>query len=313
MKPLDSRRSVAAALLLCLPLACAPSLAATASVMSYVDMQRDLSQLGVGISCAGNSAGFECDQAFDAPLLASDIDGVNTRVDFARALYRPGSTSVVPDGVLTGNARAYATAGSLHASVSVRLGGLGYSPGGGIRAFGYAQVEDRIKVTSSTLAPGTAVTFTTHLDISGMGQGDLYLRVRGSRDALSGLDQVFLDSTRSTSDTASLEDIHGQFTAYVGETLWLDYTLTAKARAHNLSWQQIDTSNGRAAGSDYGNSAYLYFASADPTVQWVAESGASYMTTAVPEPGTYALMLLGLPVLAGMARRRTQRMATEAP
>ena len=45
MKPLDSRRSVAAALLLCLPLACAPSLAATASVMSYVDMQRDLSQL----------------------------------------------------------------------------------------------------------------------------------------------------------------------------------------------------------------------------------------------------------------------------
>ena len=240
--------------------------------MSYVDMQRDLSQLGVGISCAGNSAGFECDQAFDAPLLASDIDGVNTRVDFARALYRPGSTSVAPDGVLTGNARA-----------------------------------------SSTLAPGTAVTFTTHLDISGMGQGDLYLRVRGSRDALSGLDQVFLDSTRSTSDTASLEDIHGQFTAYVGETLWLDYALTAKARAHNLSWQQIDTSNGRAAGSDYGNSAYLYFASADPTVQWVAESGASYMTTAVPEPGTYALMLLGLPVLAGMARRRTQRMATEAP
>ena len=82
--------------------------------MSYVDMQRDLSQLGVGISCAGNPEGFECDQAFDAPLLASDIDGVNTRVDFARALYRPGSTSVVPEGVLTGNARAYATALDQH-------------------------------------------------------------------------------------------------------------------------------------------------------------------------------------------------------
>lgn len=175
---------------------------------------------------------------------------------------------------------------------------------GGVTGLASVQVEDRIQVKSATLAQGTAVVLTTLLDVSGTGRGNLSLSIRGSRPGLPGIVGVFGDSNYTNSEGASLQSIAGQFTAYVGETLFIDYYLNASTGVSNAGWGALDVLNGRARTSNYGSSAYLYFASVDPSVQWVADSGASYRAAVVPEPGSYAMMLLGLTVLGGVAKRR---------
>lgn len=289
--------------------ASAPILAATATVISYVDSSYNPNGVGLGSCASGQTSGYDrkCHRLNDEPLLASDIDGVQTQVSFQRDLFLPGNTGQVPNYILEGTVSAYALPGSLHAKVEVQLNGFGGLISGGVTGLASVQVEDSIKVTSATLAKGTAVVLTTQLDVSGTGRGDLSLSIRGQRPGLPGFVGVFGDRNYADRDSESLQDIGGQFTAYVGETLFIDFYLRASAGVPNAGWKQIDVLNGRTARSDYGNSAYLYFASANPAVQWVADSGASYRVAVVPEPGTYAMMLFGLVALGAVARRRIVR------
>lgn len=284
----------------------APALAATATVISYVDSSFNPNGVGLGSCVSGESSSFDrkCHRLNDEPLLVTDPDGVRTQVSFQREIFLPSNTGQVPNRLLTGFAQAYALPGSLHAEVEVQVDGFGGGVSGGVTGLASAQIEDRIKVTSATLAKGTAVVLSTLLDVNGTGRGNLSLTIRGSRPGLPGLVGVFGESNYTDRDDESLESIGGQFTAYVGETLWLDYYLNASAGVSNAGWGQIDVLNGRARSSSYGNSAYLYFASADPAVQWVSDSGASYRVAVVPEPSTYAMMLLGLVGLGASARRK---------
>lgn len=289
--------------------ACAPALAATATAISFLNMSYEPNILGPNnTSCTSSNVSFyECDRVLDAPLLATDPDGVRSEVTFYREAYSPLGDGSTPDGILKGQARAYALPGSLHAEVEVQLTGRGYSPGNGISGFGYVAVEDRLRITSETLATGTAVVLNTQFAVGGQGRGSVGLSIRGSRPPIPGLAGVFGDSDNSNSNSISLDSISGQFTAYVGENLYLEYWLRASTGVSDGLWKPIDVLNGRNASSSYGNSAYLYFAAEDPSVQWVADSGASYRAAVVPEPGTYAMMLLGLAGLAAIARRRASR------
>jgi PEP-CTERM motif len=284
----------------------APALAATATVISYVDSSYNPNGVGIGSCVEGISSSYDrsCHRLNDAPLLATDPDGVETQVTFHRELFSPGNTGQVPNRVLDGTARAYALPGSLHANVEVRLDGFGGGIGGGVTGLASAQIEDRIKVSSATLAKDTAVVMTTQLDVSGKGRGNLSLTIRASRPGFSGLVRVFDDSNYTDSESESLQSIAGQFTAYVGESLYLDYYLNASTGVSNAGWTQIDVLNGRARNSDYGNSAYLYFASVDPAVEWISDSGALYRVAEVPEPRSWAMMLLGLAALGAIAKRR---------
>lgn len=310
MKHCTSIWPVAAALLL----AGAPALAATATVISYVDQSYNPNAVGLGSCVEGISSAYDrsCHRLNDEPLLATDPDGVRTQVVFERTLFLPGNTGQVPNRIVTGVAAAYARPGSLHADVEVQVNGSGGLVTGGVSGLASVQIDDRIQVTSATLAKGTAVALTTQLDVNGTGRGSLSLLIRGSRPGFPGLVGVFGDSNYTNSDSESLQSIAGQFTAYVGETLLLEYYLSASAGVSNAGWTEIDVLNGRARRSDYGSSAYLYFASADPAVQWVSDSGASYRVAVVPEPGSYATMLLGLFALGALAKRRSGRDSGQA-
>ena len=265
-------------------LASAPALAATAkaTVITYVGTSNSSSLNPSNAQCNSAFVVHECEQFIDAPLLATDPDGVRAQTVFRRdGIVPPQGGSQAP-GAAEGKATAYALPGSLHAEVEVQVYGAGYFPGQGAAGYGFAQIEDRLKITSSTLANGTAVTMATTMAINGEGRGSAYLRITTLRSTTINQTTTLVYEEDVASASADLESLSGQFIAYVGETLNLDFGLRASAGVNNFSWGPIDVINGRASSSKYGNSAYLYFASEDPNVQWVADSGASYMAAVVP-------------------------------
>lgn len=280
--------------------------AATAWVAAHVETVFNRLTLGPGnTSCSTNNILRECNQLVDEPLLGTDPDGVWVSSELYHDVFLPGNVSSVPNMVFTGNAIARARPGSLHASVEVKLVGTG---GGqpGMSAYGYVQIDDQIKVRSSSLADGTAVTLNALLDITGEGPGSVSLSVQGRRnDTFPWL--VLGDSDNASGTPRRIEDIGGSFTAFVGETLYVTYALRASNGVSTSGWQQIDVQNGRAAESSYGNSAYLYFSSADPGVDVFIQGASGYdyvQPPPVPEPETALLMLLGLGVVASVARVR---------
>lgn len=289
---------------------CAPVLAAKASTnataISFVNLSYAPRTLGPSnTSCTGSFVeGYACDRQIEAPLRSTDPDGVQTSVFFQHDFGTEGNTDYF---ILKGQARAYALPGSLHAEAEVWAVGSGGAPGWvpGVSAFGYVEAEDQIKVKSSTLAKGAPVNMTTFLDISGEGYGGVYLSIYTYRAGIRS--NLFGSGNNSPSAIDSLQDIHGAFTTHVGETLYLEYWLRASAGVSNYNWTQIDVLNGRHADSRYGNSAHLYFASLDPAVELGADSGASYVLAAVPEPSTYAMVLIGLLVVPAAANRRRSR------
>jgi hypothetical protein len=301
--------NLSAALLLAL--ASLSAQAATAWVGAHVETVFNRLTLGPGnTSCSTNNILRECNQLIDEPLLAGDPDGVWVSSELYHDVFLPGNVSAVPNMVFTGNAIARARPGSLHASAEVKLVGTGGGPPG-ISAYGYVEIDDQIKVRSSTLADGTAVTLSALLDITGLGPGSISLNVRGSRNGIFPW-LVFGDSDNASGTPRRLEDIGGSFTAFIGETLYVNYALRASTGVSTAGWQQIDVQNGRAAASTYGNSAYLYFSSADPAVDVFieGESGYDYVQPPpVPEPETVLLMLSGLGVVgfAALKRRRNLR------
>lgn len=104
--------SVASALLF----AGAPALAATATVISYVDRSYNPNAVGLGSCVEGITVAHDrsCHRLNDAPLLATDPDGVRTQILFQREVFLPANTGSVPNRILYGLATAYALPGSLH-------------------------------------------------------------------------------------------------------------------------------------------------------------------------------------------------------
>lgn len=242
----------------------------------------------------------------DQPLLTSDQDGVSTASNLRREVFAPTNTGSVQNFLLTGDAFALALPGSLHASVTVEVTGTGGAFVPGISGYGYAAVEDRITIRSSTLADGSAVTLNTIFDITGIGEGTLYLNVVGRRNGVQTV--LFGDTESSNSARRSIAGMGGSFIAFIGETLDVDYSLRASTGVSTAAWQADEVANGRASRSTYGNSAYLYFASADPAVDVYIDGLGGYdyvLAPAIPEPSTALLMLLGLVVVsAGALQRR---------
>ncbi len=301
--------SATAALALLAALASPLALAAKATVMAHVETVYEPIAIGPGnTSCSSNNVMRECHQLLDQALLVGDPDGVSTSSQLKRDVFGPGNNSGTPNFIMTGQANALARPGSLHAWVEVQVTGAGGVAASGISGYGYVAIEDQISVRSSTLANGTPVTLNALLDIEGSGAGALSLIVRGRRNGIFNVG-VFGDSNNASGVPRRIDDIAGSFTAFVGETLNLEYGLRAATGSSAAQWTEIDVLNGRTSLSSYGNSAYLYFSSADPAADVFVQglSGYDYLLPSpVPEPGTALAMLLGLGVIgmAALQRRR---------
>jgi len=299
----------------------APALAAKATVISYLGNSNS-SSLGPSSAQCGvfqSATGHECEMKVDVPLLPGTFEGlygfqgIVAQTTYVREGVVPPGVFGIGPGIATGTAQARALPGSLHAQVEVQLNGSAYFSGIGVGGYGYAEVEDKIKVRSATLADGTAVQMSAQLGIAGTGRGAASLRVDTLRSTTNNVSTTLVfDQDVASSSTDSLESLSGSFTAYVGESLNIVFALRASAGLSNAAWRSADVLNGRISSSSYGNSAYLYFASDDPSVQWVADSGASYRVAEIPEPGTYAMMLFGLVALGTFAKRRSPSVLVKA-
>lgn len=280
--------------------------AATATVYAHVETRYEPNVIGPGnTSCTTNNDTRECNRLLDQPLLVTDQNGVSTGSQLRREVFAATNTGGVPNFLLTGDAYALALPGSLHASVTVDVTGMGGAFVPGISGYGYAAVEDRIRIRSSTLDNGTAVTLSTVFNITGIGEGTLYLNVVGRRD---GIETVLFGGTESSNSAQrSIAGMGGSFIAFIGETLDVDYSLRASTGVSTAAWQADEVANGRTSQSIYGNSAYLYFASADPAVDVYIDGVGGYdyvQPPAIPEPHMALLMMLGLAVVSAGAMRR---------
>ena len=239
-------------------------MAATATVSTEVNSLFDPNGVTAQFGCGSDPT---CDRAAveNLPLLVSDPDGVSGASSVNYAFFAPDNTTGVPNFSYSGTAEAKASPGSLHASADVRVTGAGgASPAQGISARSHVMVIDQLKVISPTLADRTPVTLNVLLDITGQGRGRAGIVVRGRKAGFAGPVGLFGDDDIANSNLDSLDDISGQFTAEVGDTLRFEYFLQSSAGVSDSAWSATDILNGRTANSNYGNSAYLYFAAADP-------------------------------------------------
>lgn len=267
-----------------------PAMAATVTTASRLQLNTSLD------SACTNSATHACDRIVGAALLASDQDGVGTSLDERREFFAVGSVSPLPNYVFASTVAARATLGSLHASVQQSISG----PGGGtvptgISAAAEVKVTDQIRLTSGSLANGTPVTLQALFDVAGDGRGALGLTIRGNRNGNS-LGLVFGASDLASSFGDDLQDISGDFTAFIGETLQVEYELIARATSTTTAWNGLP----RSSSSNYGNSAFLYFSIANPGLdaQVIGLGGFNYAApSSVPLPPSGLVLLTSLGAL----------------
>jgi len=181
--------------------------AATASVYAQVETRYDPNVIGPSNTSCNNNDTRECNRLLDQPLLVTDQNGVSTTSHLRREVFAPTNTGGVPNFLLTGNTYALALPGSLHASFRVEVSGTDGAFVPGISGYGYAAVEDRIRIRSSTLADGTAVTLRTVFNITDIGEGTLYLNVVGRRNGIQTL--LFGDTESSNSARRSIAGMGG--------------------------------------------------------------------------------------------------------
>ena len=276
------------------------AMAATATISTEVNSLFDPNGVTSQSGC-GNHHTCDRDLVEDALLVLSDPDGVSTSSSVNYSYFSPSNSTSVPNFSYTGLAQAKALPGSLHASAEVQATGTGgTSPAGGVSGRSYVVVVDQLKVNSSTLANRTLVTLNAQLDVTGQGRGRVGLIVRGRKAGFFGLSGLFGDEDIAQTDLDNLLDLGGQFTAEVGDTLRLEYYLQASAGVSDAGWTAADRLNGRAANSNYGNSAFLYFSATDPSnVTLQGLSGHHYVRpNAVPLPAALWPFLSGMILLA---------------
>jgi len=114
------------------------------------------------------------------------------------------------------------------------------------------------------------------------------------------------NALNSSDSDESLGSLSGTISAHVGETLRVVYALRAMAGRSTGLWNADATQNGRSEVSNYGSSAYLYFAAADPSIDIILEGESGYdyaLPAVVPVPAAVALLAPGLLLMLGFRRR----------
>jgi PEP-CTERM motif len=194
--------------------------------------------------------------------------------------------------------------GMLKASSAASFGPR-FQPGVLGNAFSNASAgfNDEWLVQGAGLVAGTPVTllFTVHINGTHSGASTLYgtsqragaaVALVGRDVGVGGLSQNF----NWGSGTQSTGNYQWAYNTFVGRTVALSASLSTLASVDQYS----------SVGSmyaDFGHTINLYLAPSLAGVGSVSLGGHDYALPAVPEPATWAVMLLGLAVLGARLRR----------
>jgi hypothetical protein len=251
----------------------------------------------------------------------------------ARELRIASATSVFAGATISGS--SFAAPGVLKA----RIDGLAFvtpvepnvptiSNGTPVAAGDFSsRFQDTVLLSSATLAAGTPVQFVYTVDLHATSNGAGHAGPQfGGYDSGSFYFHYFL---RSSSGGAAIDSMYhypnGLYqkvpssslrfpitvNGVIGEvvTLGADLSLGADDRAGwygvgagNLSWY----GDVQETHLDASNTARFYLDAVTPGLDLIAESGHQYATTAVPEPGSWMLLALGLGTLCGITRRQSR-------
>ena len=163
---------------------------------------------------------------------------------------------------------------------------------------------DTVLVGGAGLAPGTPVSYQVEFDISGSLSRPVF--EMGGFLSVDGLAEVRLRDLTSFQEVSmnwdASKNTAGRYTltlnTQVGHSLGLSGMLFAGA--YVSSYAQL----GRSAVADLHHSAAYSLTPSVAGLNTVGASGHDFLAAPVPEPATWASLLLGLAVLGGLARVR---------
>ncbi len=180
--------------------------------------------------------------------------------------------------------------GQLHALVT----GSRSAGGNGANAAGELLVTDLCTITSSTLAQGTPVNVTFHLQVHVNFIHQANWTQNGFDDVTYTLGDVFTHSVHGELRDSATDTISFTQATAVGVSTYLTYSLLTTASA--------PADPGGTTTVDAFNTANLFVTSDTPGVDVTSGCGLVYASAPVPEPST--CLALGLGAIALVRRRR---------
>jgi hypothetical protein len=215
--------------------------------------------------------------------------------------------------VSKGGATALAdrSTGQLHAAAGATLLVAGYSYGFGADAT--AQFGDTLFFTHTGVAANTVTTvsFSVHVDgtaspanglIGGSGQpgGSLTVAVGNTQNFTNGFQPTSVNVQNGYQDLLTFNE---QFAAY-DETITGTFTFLGAA-AYVPVFMSL-SAHGQYSYADFGNTATFSFLTLPDDVSFTSASG-DFLNASVPEPSTWAMMILGFAGVGFMAYRRKSK------